>query len=107
MKNSTIIIIIVVLLLGIGIGYYVTLDRGTPVENTYTPAPTQSSDQTGTSANVTVQTPAPAGSTTAGPGEHCGGNMTTAKQCSAGYHCAPTPGSHLPFGDVGGTCVAN
>ena len=39
-------------------------------------------------------------------GEHCGGNMTTAKICAAGLHCAPTPGSHLPFGDVGGTCVA-
>ena len=42
-----------------------------------------------------------------GAGAHCGGNMTTAATCSAGYHCAPTPGSHLPFGDVGGTCVAN
>ena len=43
----------------------------------------------------------------AGAGEHCGGNMTTAASCAAGLHCAPTPGSHLPFGDVGGTCVAN
>jgi hypothetical protein len=43
----------------------------------------------------------------AGPGERCGGNMTTAPVCQTGYHCAPTPGSHLPFGDVGGTCVAN
>ncbi len=42
-----------------------------------------------------------------GVGEHCGGNMTTAPVCAEGYHCAPTPGSHLPFGDVGGTCVAN
>ena len=40
-------------------------------------------------------------------GEHCGGNMRTASVCTAGYHCAPTPGSHLPFGDVGGTCVAD
>lgn len=39
------------------------------------------------------------------PGQHCGGNMTTAASCTVGYHCAPTPGSHLPFGDVGGTCV--
>ena len=42
-----------------------------------------------------------------GIGEHCGGNMTTAPTCAAGSHCAPAPGSHLPFGDVGGVCVAN
>lgn len=41
----------------------------------------------------------------AGAGEHCGGNMTTAAVCAAGYHCAPASGNHLPFGDVGGTCV--
>jgi hypothetical protein len=38
-------------------------------------------------------------------GESCGGNMLTARVCFAGYHCAPVPGSNLPFGDVGGTCV--
>jgi hypothetical protein len=43
----------------------------------------------------------------AGAGERCGGNMTTASVCATGLHCAPTPGSHLPFGDVGGTCVHN
>jgi hypothetical protein len=43
----------------------------------------------------------------AGVGERCGGNMTTAPVCATGYHCAPVPGSHLPFGDVGGTCVAD
>ena len=42
-----------------------------------------------------------------GEGEHCGGNMATAASCASGLHCAPTPGSHLPMGDVGGTCVAN
>ena len=42
-----------------------------------------------------------------GAGGRCGGNMTTAPTCVTGYHCAPAPGSHLPFGDVGGTCVAN
>src|SRR6185503_4941909 len=47
----------------------------------------------------TLKTSAPI----SGAGEHCGGNMTTAATCMAGYHCAPTPGSHLPFGDVGGT----
>ncbi len=42
-----------------------------------------------------------------GAGERCGGNMLNAPLCAAGYHCAPAPGSHLPFGDVGGICVAN
>ena len=44
---------------------------------------------------------------TAALGQHCGGNMTTAASCAKGLHCAPIPGSHLPFGDVGGTCVAD
>ena len=43
----------------------------------------------------------------AGAGERCGGNMLNAPVCTTGYHCAPEPGSHLPFGDVGGTCVSN
>ena len=41
----------------------------------------------------------------AGAGERCGGNMMTAPTCMIGYHCVPEPGSHLPFGDVGGICV--
>ena len=40
-------------------------------------------------------------------GERCGGNMLNPPVCGAGLHCAPSQGSHLPFGDVGGTCVAN
>jgi hypothetical protein len=44
---------------------------------------------------------------TAGPGEHCGGNMTTALSCGSGYHCASAPGSHGPVGDIGGICVKN
>ncbi|GEM_PF-1910910 len=44
---------------------------------------------------------------TAAPGGRCGGNMLNAPVCGAGYQCAPTPGSHLPFGDVGGVCVKN
>jgi hypothetical protein len=43
----------------------------------------------------------------ANQGQACGGNMTIAPVCITGYHCAPRPGSHLPFGDVGGVCVAN
>lgn len=50
-------------------------------------------------------TSAAAGS--AAPGGRCGGNMMNAPVCGAGYHCAPVPGSHLPFGDVGGTCVVD
>jgi hypothetical protein len=42
-----------------------------------------------------------------GAGDRCGGNMTTAPTCITGYHCAPEPGVHLPFGDVGGICVAD
>lgn len=42
-----------------------------------------------------------------GIGERCGGNMTTAPVCITGSRCAPDPKSHLPFGDVGGTCARN
>ena len=42
-----------------------------------------------------------------GAGEHCGGNMMNAPVCLTGYHCAPDAASHLPFGDVGGVCIAN
>ncbi len=40
-------------------------------------------------------------------GESCGGNRVGAPICEHGSHCAPDPTSHLPFGDVGGTCVKN
>ena len=43
----------------------------------------------------------------AGIGERCGGNMLNAPVCITGARCAPSAGSHLPFGDVGGVCVAN
>jgi hypothetical protein len=58
----------------------------------------------------TQPTPAKAGGGTvhiAKLGERCGGNMTNSPICGDGLHCAPTKGSHLPFGDVGGVCVAN
>ena len=44
---------------------------------------------------------------TAGLSQRCGGNTTTAPVCSSGLHCAPVPGTNLPFGDVGGICVSN
>jgi len=50
--------------------------------------------------------PTSAPSTPAQLGESCGGNTLFARQCAPGLVCAPRPGSHLPFGDVGGICVA-
>jgi hypothetical protein len=41
-----------------------------------------------------------------GPGAHCGGKMLNAPTCESGYQCVPSPGSNLPFGDVGGVCVS-
>lgn len=48
-----------------------------------------------------------AASPISGAGERCGGNMRNAPTCATGYHCTPASGSHLPFGDIGGTCVAD
>ena len=47
--------------------------------------------------------------TIAGPGDSCGGNTSNPKTCSPGYHCAPAPGPNpnIPFGDVGGICIAD
>ena len=42
----------------------------------------------------------------AGPGQPCGGNMVNPPVCGANYKCLPRPSSTLPFGDVGGICVA-
>lgn len=42
-----------------------------------------------------------------GAGDHCGGNIMNPPTCRTGFHCAPNPDSHLPFGDVGGICVAD
>lgn len=36
----------------------------------------------------------------ANPGEHCGGNIASAKQCTTGYHCQLEK-----IADLGGTCV--
>ncbi|MDD5068332.1 MAG: hypothetical protein PHS53_02840 [Candidatus Pacebacteria bacterium] len=38
-------------------------------------------------------------------GEHCGGNTSNPPVCAETLYCAPEPGSHLPFGDVGGVCM--
>ena len=78
-------------------------DRSPGEPMTATPSVGVSKYLTYNTSTLTLQVAAPI----AQPGEHCGGNMTTAATCGTGYHCAPAPGSHLPFGDVGGTCVAN
>jgi len=39
-------------------------------------------------------------------GEPCGGNTLSPSQCAPGLVCQPRPGNNLPFGDVGGICVA-
>lgn len=96
MKNEKIMYLVLGLVLGIAltIGYYSMHKSDEGVEQQ--------------SNNVEDTSGTPSGNisgTFALPGEHCGGNMSTALTCSTGYHCAPTPGSHLPFGDVGGTCV--
>jgi hypothetical protein len=44
---------------------------------------------------------------TVGVGEHCGGNMMKPALCATGLRCAPMASSTVPFGDVGGVCVAN
>jgi hypothetical protein len=43
----------------------------------------------------------------AGPGERCGGNMTTAPVCITGYHCGAAPGQRPFIGDIGGICIKN
>jgi len=92
MKKSSLLILIAAALLLIVLGAWYAMR--TPAPQPAAPQPTP------------AQAPPP-GHPVVGLGEHCGGNMTTAPVCAAGFHCAPTPGSHLPFGDVGGTCVAD
>lgn len=55
----------------------------------------------------TCQAPADdvdAGACVSQEGEHCGGNTRFPCTCATGLTCTATPGSTLPFGDVGGTC---
>jgi predicted lipoprotein with Yx(FWY)xxD motif len=78
---------IVVVLIVIGGGAYFLLHINSAK---YTPEPVVTTDNT---PKVVAE------------GEHCGGNMANAPTCSTGLHCAPEPGTNLPFGDVGGICV--
>ena len=120
MKNQYIIGAIIVVLILLGVWYMFHARTVAAPTATDTQATTTTANDTGTvkpasmptTGNVTTTTVVTTTSTTtvetgAKAGEHCGGNMATAKTCVAGYHCAPDPDSHLPFGDVGGTCVVD
>ena len=78
-------VVVLALLIGVGIWHYSAMQNSGAYQ------------QPGTTSSTNP---------VAGPGEHCGGNMTTAPTCGQGYQCEPVPGSHLPFGDVGGICTA-
>ncbi|MES2225917.1 MAG: hypothetical protein V4480_03880 [Patescibacteria group bacterium] len=110
------IVIIIVLVLGLyvfGSAHSVSApvqDMATTTTDMQPATTTMTTATVHTTTTTTTTTTTPATTTTpvrASAGEHCGGNMATAKQCVAGFHCAPEPGSHLPFGDVGGICIAN
>jgi hypothetical protein len=113
MKNTVIGIIIVIILAAAG--WYAWNMYGQPtaasVQANGADQSGQPVDQSGQFSSTTVTTTTTTTTTgtsgLAAAGEHCGGNMATAKQCIAGYRCAPDPASHLPFGDVGGSCVKN
>ena len=104
MNKKIVWTIIVILVLGLA-GWWYFASTGAPQQTytitTSTSTPTSNVAST-TPSQPTSTTPAPS---VALPGQHCGGNTMNAPTCSAGYYCAPTPGSHLPFGDVGGTCA--
>jgi predicted lipoprotein with Yx(FWY)xxD motif len=99
MKTSTLIAIFVALVVVFG-GAYWWMQHGTPNSS-------QSGGQTNSTGSDTSSTGTQSGAPVAQVGQHCGGNMTNAPVCAQGSHCAPDPNSHLPFGDVGGTCVAD
>ena len=110
MKNTVIAIIVIIIL--VAAGWYAWNMYGQPTaSSTQANGTDQPVDQSGQFSSTTVTTTTTTTTTgtsgLAAAGEHCGGNMTTAKQCVAGYHCAPDPSSHLPFGDVGGLCTKN
>lgn len=101
MNKSTIIAVVVGIvvvacsLFWLGLG-----NTSTPQEET-NPQPIPVATSTTTTTTTTTTT-----SVASEIGKHCGGNMRSAYVCAAGYVCTPIPGSHLPFGDVGGTCIA-
>ena len=114
MKNTIIGVIVVVILAAAGWYAWNVYAQPAPssVQENGRDQSGQPIDQSGQFSSTTVTTTTTTTTTTgasglAAAGEHCGGNMTTAKQCVAGYHCAPDPSSHLPFGDVGGLCTKN
>jgi hypothetical protein len=120
MKNQYYVLIAIIVIILIGFGLYASGMVGSPAMTATTTPNMQASttsDQSGTmtqpvtvttvNSTTTTTTTASSSASTAKAGEHCGGNMTTAKKCVVGYHCAPVASSSLPFGDVGGVCVTN
>ena len=109
------IIVLAVAAAGVFIWQLTAMNSAAPIYTQDVPASSTTSNPTDASSTpdgvtVTITTTTTTVTTTrpvADPGKRCGGNMQNSPICSAGYHCAPEPGSHLPFGDVGGTCVAN
>ena len=77
---------VVLILVGVGVWYYQSTSNNQ--------IPMQQTNNSSSSNPV------------AGAGEHCGGNIVNAPVCGSGYECQPDPSSTLPFGDVGGICVA-
>jgi predicted lipoprotein with Yx(FWY)xxD motif len=94
MKTSTVVLIIIALAIIVGgIWLWLGQSNNMPVtSSTGDITPTSSTDVTPVVAAI---------------GARCGGNMQNAPVCAQGSHCAPVTGSNLPFGDVGGTCVAD
>jgi hypothetical protein len=97
-KNLLIALGVLVVILA-GAYFYKNMNAPTTPPVPY-PQPAMTSTPPATSQTSTADT------TGVGAGQHCGGNMMNAPVCATGYRCAPEPGSHLPFGDVGGICVA-
>lgn len=90
--SKTALIVILVLLCQTIFLLFTRIPKKQKPKNTITP----------TAASTKTVKPDP---NAAAAGEHCGGNTATATSCMTGYHCAPEPASHLPFGDVGGICI--
>ena len=106
------VVIVAAVLIGAAVWHYSGYDTDnyqTQVYSTSSPSTTGSDNPVTSTVTVTTTTTYPTATSTrkvVGAGEHCGGNMMNPPVCGTGYQCTPTPGSHLPFGDVGGTCVA-
>ncbi len=102
MNKKTIWVTVLVAVIAVAaIWYFMSMNPGAPAS--YNPSPNNNDGAPTSTPSSTPVTPA---APVVGAGEHCGGNMLNAPVCAPGYECMPSPDSHLPFGDVGGLCVA-